>query len=495
MKKFSLVLLIAGTVTVLFSSWGSLLYNTGNAAAYRLSVTRHQINLDGKKLSYHATAGYMPIKDKQDHPLARIFYVAYQTDSLVDSNRRPVTFVFNGGPGSAAIWLHMGSFGPARVLFSNDKGDAPAAAQYGDNPYSWMGFTDLVFIDPVATGYSQPADGVAARQFYNFDTDISSIGAFINNYLAQHHLQNQPIFLAGESYGTVRAVGLADYLQDQYHISLNGLTLISPAFNYQLISFHHGNETPYSYYLPSYAVASQYHHLLSPGLQQLSPEQLISRVAAFAQGTYTLFLNQGDAAPEALTNKVIDSLSYFTGLPKIYLRKVNARVSDKQFCRAVLQKNSLTIGGYDSRFTGSYKTTDPSESNLRGAFTSAFNNYIKQNLRYQNKLPYLATAAVSGWNYGEDANNSYLDVSETLKKVMNKNPNLKVNIVCGYYDLVTPVGSTEYVVRHLGIDPKLRGNINLNYYHSGHMIYISKIADAKFKIDGERFYKNALKFN
>lgn len=490
---------IATLVTiVLFSSWSNLpqhfLYrNKAGNAAYHLSVTRHQLTVNGKVLNYQATAGYQPLTDKANNQLANIFYVAYTTDSTATNSLRPITFVFNGGPGSASIWLHMGSFGPVRVLFKNDKGDAPKnGAAYGDNPYSWLGFTDLVFIDPVATGYSRAGEGVDAKRFYSYNEDINAIGDFIRLYLTRHHREASPKFLAGESYGTVRAVGLADYLQTNYQIALNGITLISPALNYQLINFHHGNETPYSYYLPSYAVAAQYHQRLAPELQKLSAEQLIAKTAAFAQNTYTLFLNEGDAASTTLTNKVIDSLSYFTGLSKDYLRKVNARVADTQFTKALLQIDSTVIGTFDSRFTGTDRTADPSETNLRGLFTAAFNNYISKDLHYQNNLTYAATTAMGNWNYGPDASNSYLDISSTLKKVMIKNPALKVNVVSGYYDLATPVGSTQYVVRHLGLPQALRQNISLNYYQSGHMIYISKAADAKFKTDGEQFYHSAL---
>jgi carboxypeptidase C (cathepsin A) len=484
-------------IAFLFISWGKLgnhfLYkNKAGNAAYHLAVTNHQLKIDGKLISYQATTGYLPVNGKTDKTPANIFYVAYTTDSINRNSKRPITFVFNGGPGSASIWLHMGSFGPVRVLFKNEKGDAPQQSQYGDNPYSWLGFTDLVFIDPVATGYSRAGEDVDTKQFYNYNTDIATIGEFIHTYLAQHHLESNPKFLAGESYGTVRAVGLADYLQQQYQTKLSGITLISPALNYQLINFHHGNEMPYSYYLPSYAVAAQYHQRLSPELQRLSTKELLTKTAAFAQGTYIKFLNEGDAASQTLTYNVIDSLHYFTGLPKAYLVQVNGRVSDRQFSKALLEDDNQVTGTFDSRFTGTDKNADPSESNLHSLFTTAFDSYIRKDLKYQNNLPYQATTAVGDWNYGADANNSYLDVSETLKKVMNQNPTLKVNVVCGYYDLATPVGSTQYVIRHLGLKPKLRDNISLNYYHSGHMIYISKTANAKFKTDGQKFYQNAL---
>lgn len=489
LNKSILLLSVTGLAVLLLSSWSKLHYNMGGSAASKLSITNHQLNINGKAINYTTTAGYMPLTDKNNQPLANIFYTAYTANST--ASNRPVTFVFNGGPGSASIWLHMGSFGPVRVLFKNDKGDAPTQQyQYGDNPYSWLGFTDLVFIDPVSTGYSRPQEGVDAKQFYSYKADIKSIGEFIRQYLEQHNQQSSPKFLAGESYGAVRAIGLAEYLQDNYQIAFNGITLISPALNYQLINFNKQNDKPYSYYLPSYAVAAQYHHRLTRDLQQLSATQLIAKTAAFAQSTYSRFLTAGANASATLTNQVIDSLHYYTGLPKAYLRDVNARVNDKQFSKALLKNDSLNIGEYDSRFTGaSNLTADPSESNLRGLFTATFNNYISNDLKYLNTLPYNATVAVGNWNYGTK---DYLNVSETLKKVMTQNPNLKVNIACGYYDLATPVGTTEYVIDNLGLKPSLRDNISMNYYQSGHMIYISKTANAKFKTDGENFYQRAL---
>ncbi|TSJ43504.1 peptidase S10 [Mucilaginibacter corticis] len=491
--KSNLVLLVfIAAVTLLFSSWGNARYSMGGYNAGQLAITDHVLHTGKNVLNYKATTGYMPLVDKQSKPLANIFYVAYTAGNATD-NTRPVTFVFNGGPGSAAIWLHMGSFGPVRVLFKNDKGDAPEKSEaYADNPYSWLGFTDLVFIDPVATGYSRAQEDVNVKQFYSYKNDVASIGEFIRLYLEKNNRQNSPKFLAGESYGAVRAIGLAEYLQDNYKVTLNGITLISPALNYQLIKFNDTNQQPYSYYLPSYAAAAQYHHRLAPALQQLPVQQLVAKVTAFARGSYSLFLSEGNSAPESLTNKVIDSLHYFTGLSEETLRRAHGRITDNQFCRALLRSDSLTIGTFDSRFTGAAANADPSENNLRGLFTHAFNNYIVNGLQYQNNLPYKATVAIGDWDYGTRKTNSYLDISETLKKVMVQNPLLKINIAAGYYDLATPVNTTAYVIDHLGLSPQLRGNISIDHYESGHMIYISKTANHQFRQNAEKFYQTAL---
>jgi carboxypeptidase C (cathepsin A) len=269
--RFLSSLFIAGSAVLLFSS----LRWVPNHAAYRapagdaaftLAIGQHHFKLDGKDLAYQSSTGYLTIKDQKEQPLANIFYTAYNVDS--NTANRPITFVFNGGPGSAAIWLHMGAFGPVRA----NKGG------YNDNPNSWLGFTDLVFIDPVGTGYSQPAEGVDARRFHGYREDIHSIAEFIRVYLATNNREASPKFLAGESYGAVRAIGLTAYLQDSLKIKLAGLNLISPALNYRLVSFRKGNDKPYGYYLPTYALAAQYHHRLSPELQRLTAEQLIAKV-------------------------------------------------------------------------------------------------------------------------------------------------------------------------------------------------------------------------
>jgi carboxypeptidase C (cathepsin A) len=489
LKNSLLLLAFAGIATVLLSSWNTTLGSMGGYNAGQLAITNHQLNLGGTALNYKAITGYMPLTNEHNKATANIFYVAYTADN---ANTRPVTFVFNGGPGSAAIWLHMGSFGPVRVLFKNDRGDAPENQySYGDNPNSWLGFTDLVFIDPIGTGYSRTHNGVDAKQFYSYKADIATVGQFIKQYLEQNNRQASPKFLAGESYGAVRAIGLAQYLQNNYSIALNGITLISPALNYQLIKFNKGNQQPYSYYLPSYAVAAQYHHQLAPQLQKLTPQQLVARASLFARGTYTRFLAQGDTASATLTNRVIDSLQYFTGLSKSYLRGVNGRVTDNQFYRTLLQADSLTVGGFDSRFTGANTNTDPSESNLRGLFTQAFSNYITNGLHYQNNLHYKATVAMANWDYGT-AKNGYLNISQTLKQVITQNPQLKINIATGYYDLATPVNTTEHVIDQLGLKPQLRNNISINYYQSGHMVYISKTANSSFKTNAEKFYQQTL---
>lgn len=474
--------LFSATAVLLLSASISLNNNVsyreeaGNSA-FNLAVGHHILHQNGQNIAYRSATGYITIKDKQQQPLANIFYTSYDVEST--STNRPITFVFNGGPGSASIWLHMGAFGPARV--NGNQGS------YGDNPYTWLGFTDLVFIDPVGTGYSKPADGIDIRKFYGYREDISSIAEFIRVYLAERHRGNSPKFLAGESYGAVRAVGLTAYLQDSLQIQLAGLTLISPALNYKLVSFRPGNDAPYAYYLPAYALTAQYHQCLSPELQKLTTDELTRKVIAFGNGTYAQFLKEGSPA----SNSIIDTLSYFTGLSKALLRQLNGRVTDSRFAKALLATNKQVTGIFDSRVVGDVPTQDPSETAIRSAFTKSFQQYMSNDLGYQNNLPYLATTAVGNWNYGPEAADGYLDVTGILEKVMVRNPDLKVKVTAGYYDLATPVATINKVISNLSLS-NLKQNISVDYYRAGHMIYISDEANAQFKINGEQFYKQTL---
>ena len=469
----------------------------------KLSVTHHQMSVAGKSISYTAKTGYMAMRDKDDKVIAKMFYVAYTADNAGGKAKRPVTFVFNGGPGSAAIWLHMGSFGPVRVKFANDKGDAPAPPyEYEENPYTWLGFTDLVFIDPISTGYSRALKGVDVNQFHGYTQDVASVGDFIRLYITKNERWVSPKFIAGESYGTTRAAGLSGYLQDRYGMYLNGITLISSVLNFQLLDFKNGNDMPYIYYLPTYATTAAYHHKLSSELEALAPADLAKKAEVFANGTYSTFLSLGDGAPADLVNKVVDSLNYFTGIRKDYIRQTNERINDGRFFKEVLRDQGKIVGRFDSRFTGDdaddageTSSYDPSDANLNGLFIGAFNSYVRKDLGYVNDIPYEASTNVWPWDLkiNQYSGDSYLDVSETLRSAMTQNPHLKVNVVCGYYDLATPLFNAEYVVSHMGLKPNVRKNIILNYYKAGHMVYVSKETDTKLQADEEQFYQNALK--
>jgi carboxypeptidase C (cathepsin A) len=439
----------------------------------------------------------MPAKDKDDSVKAKIFYMAYTADGE-PADKRPVTFVFNGGPGSSSIWLHLGAIGPVRVHFADDKGTAPAPPYtYGDNENSWITFTDLVFIDPVSTGFSRPSKGVEPAKFHGYSEDIASVGDFIRMYTTRNERWGSPKFLTGESYGTTRASGLSGYLQNTYGMYLNGITLISSVLNFEYIDFTRGNDLPYVLFLPTYATTAQFHNKLSPELQKMNTADLAQAAESFASGTYTCFLMKGDQAPAELTNKVIDSLNYFTGLSKNYIRMSNERIRDARFFKELLRGEGKTMGRYDSRYTGEdaddageYNSYDPSYAAVSGLFNGVFNEYIRKDLNYKSDLPYEALTNVWPWKFPE---NSYLDVSETLRRAMTENPALKVMVCCGYYDLATPFYNAGYAVDHLGLRSDVRNNITIAYFNAGHMMYLNNADNTKLKADAVKFYKSATK--
>ncbi|MCD8740248.1 alpha/beta hydrolase [Mucilaginibacter roseus] len=471
--------LIAAVSVTLFSSWGAApskltFAHAAGASALKTTVSAHTIKLGGNQLNYTSTAGYLQVADGRFG--ANIFYTAYKVND--GQPNRPVTFVFNGGPGSSSIWLHMGAFGPVR--------STPGKAGYQTNPDSWLGFTDLVFIDPVGTGYSRPADGTDARRFYGYHEDVRIIGNFISRYLAYNNRQQRPVFLTGESYGGARAVGLASYLADEQHVEVAGLTLISPALNYRLISFKDKNTAAYPLYLPSYALAAQYHQRLIAEWQALPGSELYRIAENFSTTTYSRFLASGDT----ITQTITDTLRLLTGLPEHTIRGLNGRIPDHVFTRLVLNNNR--VGIFDARTSGANNKADPSSARLRAVFPQAFKTYVEDELKYRNALPYLATTATPNWNYGPAAEGSYLNVLPTLTTLLYKHKALKVNIVSGYYDLATPVATINASVKQLLANQAFKTRVNAHYYQSGHMPYIDDEVNHQFSADSRGFYAATL---
>jgi carboxypeptidase C (cathepsin A) len=486
-------------------------------------ITEHTVTLLGEKtLSYKAIAGYLLIRDtKQESqpekdsakeaskerpqdqldpskgkPKAQVFFVAYLLNGVADAATRPVTFAFNGGPGSASVWLHMGGLGPRRVVLS-DRGEAlPPPAKFADNEATWLDQTDLVFIDPVSTGYSRPVRGEDARQFYGYKQDLATVGDFIRIWTTRYGRWSSPKIIAGESYGTTRAAGLSDYLQDRYGMYVNGIVLISSVLNFQTIDFEPGNDVPFPLYLPSYAAAAWYHKRLPPDLQQLSLKDVLSHAEAFSSGEYLLALARGDAVPQADQDRVANELSRFTGLEAGYLKQEGLREPGERFSNDLLKNENRSVGRYDSRFTGirlhpgtDSEDFDPSDEAVVGPFTGAFNDYVRRELKFETDLAYETVADVNPWSLAE---NRYLDVAENLKKAMSRNPYLKVWMCCGYYDLATPYFAAENVVRGMNLDPAIRDNLQLTFYESGHMLYIDTPSREKFKNDFDQFISRAL---
>jgi carboxypeptidase C (cathepsin A) len=459
----------------------------------KLSVTEHEITLNGRTIKYRATAGYLVLKDDKDKPRANIFFIAYTKLGEDDPAKRPLMFSFNGGPGSSSVWLHLGALGPKRVVMTDQGESLPPPYKWQDNEFSWLDETDLVFIDPVSTGYSRAAKDVEAKQFHGFNGDIESVADFIRLWTTRNQRWASPKFLVGESYGTTRAAGLSDYLQQKYNLYLNGIALVSSIMNFETALFGPGNDLPYQLFLPTYAAAAFYHGKLKADWAKDLPS-VLRRAQDFVARDYTLALMQGDALQGKDRERIAQELAALTGLSPEYVTRQNLRVSIFQFVTELRRGESRIIGRLDSRFTGIAPGEgggpggaggffDPSLEAINGGYTNALNDYVRRELKYENDLPYeILTSNVQPWSYA-NAQNQYLNVAQTLKTAMTKNTFLKVWIANGYYDLATPFYATDYTVRHMGLDPAVRGNVSMTYYEAGHMMYIHRDSLKKFKAD------------
>jgi carboxypeptidase C (cathepsin A) len=464
------------------------------------SVTHHSIEINGKRLNYTATTGSIQLNDDAGKVRASMFFVAYSKDDEERKSRRPITFAFNGGPGASSIFLHLGALGPKRALLG-DQEALPPPYQLVTNEYTWLDFTDLVFIDPVGTGYSRPAPGIESKEFYGVKGDIQSVGEFIRIYLTRYQRWLSPKFIAGESYGTTRAAGLSGYLQNKLGINLNGILLISEVLNFQTIVFGPGNDLPYILYLPPYTIAAWYHRKLSPALQSdLSKTR--EEVERFALNEYTLALAKGDGLSDGEKDRMIEKLSDYTGLPKIYIKNCNLRVSADAYVKELLRNENRRIGLLDSRISGTYKVhgfvEDPSVFVVVGPLVATWNEYVRKELKYETETPYeiLSKKVNEMWNWGSATGGlGYVDVARILQQAMSENKFLRVFIASGYYDLDTSYFATQYTVNHLGLDPSLRNNITLTYYNAGHQMYTHLPSLKKLTTDATEFYRKALLFS
>lgn len=440
--------------------------------------TQHTIHVNGQELHYTAVAGTLLLMKDDGKPKASIFYVSYSLDGA-DKTKRPITFAFNGGPGSSSVWLHMGALGPKRVELTPDGQAVPPPYHLVDNQGTALVYSDLVFIDPVTTGFSRNAPGEDPRQFHGLEGDVAEVGDFIRLYLSRYERWSSPKFLAGESYGTTRAAALSEYLLEEEGIYLNGITLISSILNFETARFASGNDLPYILFLPTYTAAAWYHKKLSGDLQSGSLEHAVEEARKFAGGPYTDALMKGALLPPDQRRDMVQQVARFTGLSPEYVDESNLRINIMRFTKELLRSEKMTVGRYDSRLegvdrdaAGEHPEYDPSYAAVQGAFTAAFNDYIRGELNWKTDLPYeILTAKVWPWNYSQFTN-EYVDVAERLRAAMSQNQFMKVLQMNGYYDLATPFFATEYTFDHMGLDPKLRGNITLHYCDAGHMLYL-----------------------
>jgi carboxypeptidase C (cathepsin A) len=459
-------------------------------------ITRHEINIGGKPLKYSVTTGMMPIKNQNGETEAQIFFMAYTADNTGNAATRPLMFSFNGGPGSSSVWLHLGALGPRRVKMQ-DEGWMPAPPfQLVDNEQTWLDHTDLVFIDPVGTGYSRAARPELAAKFFGLRGDLDSVGEFIRMYLTRYERWSSPLFLVGESYGTTRASGLAGALIDR-GIAFNGVLLISTILNFQTVGFAPGNDLPYVLYLPTFTATAWYHKKLSPDLQK-DLKKALDESEKWAATDYTIALQKGDRLTTSERQLVIDKLARYTGLDKSYIDNANLRIDNSRFSKELLRSEKRSVGRLDGRFKGmdvsgvsERPDFDPSMSAIRAPYTATLYNYVRTELGYKSDLEYyILGGGVGRWDWG--VNNNYADTSDALRSAFAKNPFMKVFVGFGYYDFATPYFAAEYTLTHMGLDPSLRGNITRKYYEAGHMMYIDKKSLAQLKQDVASFIQSSV---
>jgi carboxypeptidase C (cathepsin A) len=473
----------------------------------KLIETKHRVTLNGETIAYTVTTGTIVLKQESEKdgasegekPKATFFFVAYTRDEVADVGARPITFSFNGGPGSSSVWLHLGALGPRRVVMT-ERGDLPPPPyKLVANEFSLLDVSDLVFIDPVGTGYSRAVAGEKDKEFHAFKKDIESVGDFIRLYTTRYGRWLSPKFLIGESYGTTRAAGLSGYLQERHGLYLNGIMLVSSILDFSTADFQPGHDLPYILFLPTYAATAWYHQKLDAALQA-DLQKTLREVEVFALDEYARALLQGDALPDQDRARIAQKLARYTGLTTEYIERANLRLEIFHFTKELLRAERRTVGRLDSRFkgidrdwTGATLENDPSYTNIIGPYTAALYDYVRRELKFESDLPYevLSLKVNQQWSFDEHENR-YVSVADTLRAAMNSNPHLKILVANGYYDLATPYYATQYTFNHLNLDPSLRGNVAMTYYEAGHMMYIHAPSLAQLKNDLAEFVRRAI---
>jgi carboxypeptidase C (cathepsin A) len=467
-----------------------------------LVTTSHTLTVKRRKLNYTATTGRMVLREEvltdgkfDGHlPKAEVFLTAYTLDDA-DPTQRPVTFAFNGGPGSSSVWLHLGLFGPRRVV-SGDVGDlAPPPYGLADNPETLLAHSDLVFIDPVGTGYSRAAKSAKPADYHGFQPDVESVGEVIRLWTSRNGRWLSPKFVAGESYGTTRAGGLAHHLQQRYGMYLNGLILVSAVLDFATLDFTPGNDLPYSTFLPTYAAVAHYHGL--HGDRPLA--DVLAEAEEFAARDYPWALSQGHRLSAEERAATVAKFAALTGLSEDYVDRVDMRVEHVRFFTELLRHRRQVVGRLDARFTGwdpdygrEHWEDDPSATALMGSYTAALNHYVRAELDYRNDLPYeiLNMKAATSWSYKE-FENAHVNVADKLATAMRANRHLRVHVASGYLDGATPYYATEHVLAHLTLPKELHDNIEVAYYESGHMMYAHEPSRVQQSKDIAEFVRSA----
>jgi carboxypeptidase C (cathepsin A) len=459
------------------------------------SATQHSIVIGGKTVNYTATAGTLILRNDKDEPTAAVGYVAYTLRGDADASRRPITFAYNGGPGSSSIWLHMGALGPRRIVTSDAEATPPPPYRTVDNVYSVIDKTDLVMIDPVGTGLSHAVGDAKDKDFWGVDPDIESISRFIKQYVTDNGRWNSPKYLLGESYGTTRSAGIVDRLQTQENMAFNGVILVSVAMDIESIFDWPGNDRPCVAFLPTFAAVAAYHHALPQQPAQLEP--FLVEVRKYALGEYATALAKGAALSESEVDAVAAKLHQYTGLSVDYLKKSRLRVRESQFTQELLREHHVVVGRLDARFLGTSfdllaedTDFDPQSAAISSAFTAAFLDYLHRDLKFGDGKTYnIENDAIGGnWDFkhrpaGFPIALPMANTSLDLAHAMGYNPNLRVLVLNGLYDLATPFLGTEETFSHMVMEKAQRSHVEMKYYEAGHMMYVHEPSLKQFKSD------------
>ncbi|HUK86483.1 MAG TPA: hypothetical protein VLT85_02380 [Terriglobales bacterium] len=469
------------------------------------AVTHHTIKVHGKTLNYTATAGRLPIKDPTGKIEAEMFYVAYTLDGA-EASRRPLTFAFNGGPGSASIWLHMGALGPRKVLLEPEGWMPASPYRLMDNPDTPLDQSDLVLVDAIGTGFSRPADLETGKKFWGLRGDAEAFGEFIRLYITRNERWSSPLYLLGESYGTTRSAAVAGYLIDR-GIAFNGIILLSTVLDFETLATTQRNDEAYILTLPSFTMIAAYHKKLAPELmQELATTR--AEVEKWAATDYTAALAKGDALTPEERQAVIAQLARFTGLKPELIDQANLRIDVRTFTHNLLGEQKLRVGRLDGRYTGpdpqgflETQFYDPTGAETGPPFTAVFNDYVRRELKYETDMPYYTSAGqlasssqeqsfFQRWEWGPGM--GFPDTASALRAAMVKDRYLKVLVMEGYYDLATPFWAADYTFNHLDLSPEYRKNLSFAHYDSGHMVYLRSESLAQFHNDVDGFITSTM---
>ena len=454
--------------------------------------SHHSVQVGGETVEYDAVVGSVILRDGDDKATAELFYTGYFRTNDPDRSPRPIMFAYNGGPGSASFWLHMGIMGPRRVVTPVVGQQAPPSYTLEDNQYTLLDKTDIVMIDPVGTGFSRPLGDTPGSDFWGLDEDAASLTQFIRRILSKYERWNSPRYLLGESYGTTRSAVLSRHLQ-RANIDLNGIVLVSSVLEFRTIQFAQGDDLPYVVNLPSYAVVAAYLEAL-PEPAPADLDAFMEEVEEWSMTEYATALLRGGTLDEATRNRVIDQMHRYTGLSRDYIDKADLRVTAPEFEKELLRDQGRVVGRLDARFTGpsgdllqQTPDHDPQSSAISSAYTSAFNTYLRSELGYDGDREYTPSGATRNWNWQRAQGEGFIrgagtpNVGPDLATAIRFNPELEVLLVNGIYDLATPYYASVWTMDHLGLPPELRDNIQRADFPAGHMMYVEQSLLPKWK--------------